>query len=329
MGSDRDEHPLVGQVRAWMKALWGDRDEGVYEYLVPGARVHGLREGPGRVMEIEAYRAFVRGMLAAFPDFVLEVQEGEADGDLVWVLSRIRGTHLGSFLGVPATRRTIRADALSVSVVRDGRTIEGHLCWDLAGVLVQVGGLSFPAGSTLSDLAPRLVPVPGAGPDPEPGVPGRPRGPAERVAVEFATRLFQGRDEGAIDELVTPRCRVHRPRDGLDLGTGREELRRLVRGLFAALPDLTFRSRDLLGGAERAFWRFEAEGTQLGALYDVPARGRRVQVKGAILARVRGGRIDELWFLWELADLLVQLGRLGTGGTPLTDLGADRPPARA
>ena len=87
----------------------------------------------------DGLRAELLTWAAAFPDLEIGVDDVVAEGDRVAVRMHLRGTHTGTFAGVPASGR--RFDVRSTDVVRvvDGRIAEAWPLLDLAGLLVQVG----------------------------------------------------------------------------------------------------------------------------------------------------------------------------------------------
>jgi SnoaL-like polyketide cyclase len=47
----------------------------------------------------------------------------------------IRGTHLGPFMGIPATRRRVEIPGMSMVELRDGKFVSDHFYFDALGVL--------------------------------------------------------------------------------------------------------------------------------------------------------------------------------------------------
>lgn len=76
---------------------------------------------------------------AGLPDLRSTIETTVVEGDLVVTRLTITGTHLGNFLGVPATGKTIRFAGLDVHRVRNGRVVESWHVEDLLGALGQLG----------------------------------------------------------------------------------------------------------------------------------------------------------------------------------------------
>jgi predicted ester cyclase len=64
-----------------------------------------------------------------------------ANGELVAVNLIGRGTHQGTFQGVPPTGRRWAATCSAFYRVEDGRIVDSWLNWDVLGILDQVGGV--------------------------------------------------------------------------------------------------------------------------------------------------------------------------------------------
>jgi predicted ester cyclase len=86
-----DEVLNQGNIEASGKYFWDDMVEQV---PLPG-------QGPG----LEGLKNVLRGIKTAFPDIHWKIEEQIAEGDKVVTRFEWTGTHRGTFLGVPATRK--------------------------------------------------------------------------------------------------------------------------------------------------------------------------------------------------------------------------------
>ena len=80
-------------------------------------------------------RVFLKKLFAAFPDLNFEVTYKIARGDNVaeqWV---IRGTHRGTFMGIPPTGRRVAIPGMSMAELRDAKFVSDHFYFDALGVL--------------------------------------------------------------------------------------------------------------------------------------------------------------------------------------------------
>jgi predicted ester cyclase len=85
------------------------------------------------------FKAWMRSARAAFPDLSATVEDVVAGSDRVAGRVRYRGTHSGTFVGVPATRRSVDFEAFHIARFRNGRIVEWWGTADLLGALQQIG----------------------------------------------------------------------------------------------------------------------------------------------------------------------------------------------
>jgi steroid delta-isomerase-like uncharacterized protein len=86
----------------------------------------------------EEVRVFLRKLITAFPDLNFEVTHKIAREHNVAEQWFIRGTHLGSFFGIPPTGRKIEIPGMSMAELRDGKFVSDHFYFDGLGVLRQM-----------------------------------------------------------------------------------------------------------------------------------------------------------------------------------------------
>ncbi|AUY47660.1 ester cyclase [Streptomyces sp. CB01881] len=107
------------------------------ELLAPDYRDHdpsmdGDTVGPAAV------RQMIEGYRTAF-DFTFDIQAQIAEGDQVATRWVWRGTHIGEFMGMPASNKTIEAAGMTVFRFEDGMVKEGWWSWDGVGMMRQMG----------------------------------------------------------------------------------------------------------------------------------------------------------------------------------------------
>ena len=92
----------------------------------------------------EVAKRWVEPFRGAFPDFTMEIVELIAEGEKVVAHFRCSGTHLGEWLGVPATgRRFEKVTEVYIFEIRDGRLVSALGVEDNLTRLSQLG--IFPA----------------------------------------------------------------------------------------------------------------------------------------------------------------------------------------
>jgi steroid delta-isomerase-like uncharacterized protein len=114
-------------------------DEVVHPDFVELDPMPGQKEGPEGLKEI------ILVIRAAFPDIEWKVVEDIAEGDKVASRFTWTGTHLGSFLGIPATGKRVTMSGTVFDWLVDGKMRESRLLMDTLQLLTQLGAIPAPA----------------------------------------------------------------------------------------------------------------------------------------------------------------------------------------
>jgi steroid delta-isomerase-like uncharacterized protein len=110
------------------------------ELISPDAVFHV----PGRTEPMRGpagYLAIIGMMRGGFPDIQWTLEEMVAEGDKVAVRFTMRGTHRGTFFGVPPTGKTISVQAMNIYRLSGGQFVEEHGQPDMLGLLQQIGAV--------------------------------------------------------------------------------------------------------------------------------------------------------------------------------------------
>jgi steroid delta-isomerase-like uncharacterized protein len=108
------------------------------ELISPNAVFHV----PGRPEPLQGpsgYLTIIGMMRAGFPDIQWTLEETVAEGDKVAARFTMRGTHEGTFFGVPPSGRKINVKAMNLYRFTSGKIVEEHGQPDLLGLLQQIG----------------------------------------------------------------------------------------------------------------------------------------------------------------------------------------------
>ena len=105
--------------------------------VAPDVVWHGPAGSP---RTLAAWKARHERLLQAFEITENRVDKVIAEGDLVFVEWSCQAVHRGSFLGIPATGRTVSLYGMYVERVRDGRVVEHWGLQDGMGLAAQLGG---------------------------------------------------------------------------------------------------------------------------------------------------------------------------------------------
>ena len=100
------------------------------------------RNDPGLPFEVkgpEGVRQLADALHPGIPDMKLPIEDVIAEGEKVLVRLRVKGTHDGELMGVPATGKAIDIGVLDLFQFRDGVLIEHWALLDNLGLLRQIG----------------------------------------------------------------------------------------------------------------------------------------------------------------------------------------------
>ena len=97
--------------------------------------------GGNPAMDRTGHDGFGAGFYVGFPDIKHHIEDVIATPDTAVVRFVLRGTHTGSFFGIPATNKTVAVTGHIILRIRDGKvhTLQG--VFDEAGMLRQLGVL--------------------------------------------------------------------------------------------------------------------------------------------------------------------------------------------
>lgn len=93
----------------------------------------------GEIQGIDAVREEFQAHLDSFPDFEATVEQIVAEGDLVAMHVKWRGTHEGTFMGVEPTGKSFEAENMVFTRIEGGKIAERWLIPDALGILRQLG----------------------------------------------------------------------------------------------------------------------------------------------------------------------------------------------
>lgn len=120
--------------------------------------------------------------------------------------------------------------------------------------------------------------------------------------------LWNGRDVGVIDRRFSSEVVTYVPLPGQPVIEGTPGLRKLAEDMFAALPDLAYRSVEVVAAGDKVLVRGELTGTHRGFLMGIPPTGRATRLTEHVILRFEGDRVVEMW---QQADYLSVLSQLG------------------
>ena len=128
-------------VRAFIeKAFNQHQPDQAADYLTPDMKWHGGTLGT--VEGRENVAGLVSAIISALPDLHNVEQDIIAERDIVAVRAVVEGTHKGDLLGIPASGRHVRWDAVDVYRVADGKIAEERYYYDRMALIQQLNPAS-------------------------------------------------------------------------------------------------------------------------------------------------------------------------------------------
>lgn len=211
----------------------------------------------------------------AFPDLTHVIEELAAEGDWVLGRARLRGTHQGTYLGVPPTGAEIDiADHFSTRF-EDGLIVEHHATADRYTLLDQIGA---------------TVP------------PERPREEDNKALVKRYFEAINDRDKAAYKATLA---------DAFTYGgiEGPEEMAENEWNWVEAM-DLTWQIEAMHAGEDFVTTRATATGTHQGEILGLAPTGDSFEVTALTLSVIEDDEIVEWFGEWDFAGLLNQIGAI-------------------
>jgi predicted ester cyclase len=134
--SPKGLHKLLA--RAYIRDVFnGHQPDLAAKYLAPEVIWHGGTLGT--VVGLSNVTGLLRGIIGALPDLVATEQDIVAEGDTVVMRLIIEASQQGPLLGIPATGRWVRWDAVDVFRFSNGKIVEEWAADDTTAILYHLG----------------------------------------------------------------------------------------------------------------------------------------------------------------------------------------------
>ncbi len=89
----------------------------------------------------ENYKGFMETFINAFPDVHHTIENLVSDGDRIWAVYTMTGTHRGPLRGIPATGKQVRYPIVAMYRVANGLITEADFVSDDLRMMRQIGAL--------------------------------------------------------------------------------------------------------------------------------------------------------------------------------------------
>lgn len=125
-------------LRRVIDEVWNQGDLAVLDEVISPDYVSHLLHLPD-IQGVDGAKKYFTEVLAAFPDFHLDLADIVAEGDEVTYRWTGSGTHKGEFMGIPPTGKRVSAQGATTSRFGDGKLVETWDLWDVLGFMQQIG----------------------------------------------------------------------------------------------------------------------------------------------------------------------------------------------
>ncbi len=124
--------------------LFGNQHDvdGVEPLFAANAVIH--QDAVPMPLDIDGYKQVGQSFLQGFPDLKVEIEEQLVVGDKVVTRVMWRGTHTGTFQGIPPTGRSFGNRSIVVDHLAEGKIKERWSVSDQVGLMMQLGLIPAP-----------------------------------------------------------------------------------------------------------------------------------------------------------------------------------------
>jgi steroid delta-isomerase-like uncharacterized protein len=116
-------------------------DEKLAQELISQQAIFYVPGRPDPMRGPAGYLAIIGMMRSGFPDIQWTLEDMVVENDKVAARFLMRGTHQGTFFGVPSTGKPIEVRAMNFYRFSDGQIVEEYGQPDLLGLLQQIGAV--------------------------------------------------------------------------------------------------------------------------------------------------------------------------------------------
>lgn len=124
--------------------VWGKGNlDAIDAIFAPDFVSHQDRDPRGApdVVGRDALKAFVAQVHAGLSNYQERIDDQIAEDDKVVTRFTFSGTHTGPMLGIAPTGKHVDCWGIQIDHIVDGRIVDNWVCWDMAGLLRQLGKL--------------------------------------------------------------------------------------------------------------------------------------------------------------------------------------------
>ena len=119
----------------------GVQNPALFDDLLAPTYVFHLPGSPQPISGIEPAKQLMVAYTSAFPDLQTTTEDLFAEGDRVAIRNIWRGTHQGTFQGIPPTGKHVTFTSIDIYRFVGGKIAEQWAAIDTLGLMQQIGGI--------------------------------------------------------------------------------------------------------------------------------------------------------------------------------------------
>ena len=133
---DRDE--IKKLVTRWIEDVWNKADLTIIDEICSPDFTFNWAP-PGTESNTEGYKQVVQMNQESFDNMNIKMKDMIVEGDKVAVLWKGTSTHVGEYMGIPATGKDVSMTGISILILKEGKLIKEHTEMDNVGMMFQLG----------------------------------------------------------------------------------------------------------------------------------------------------------------------------------------------
>jgi len=137
---------------------------------------------------------------------------------------------------------------------------------------------------------------------------------ANKARVQnFYDQVINAHSTAAIDSFCTTDFVDHNPDPGRS-GKGSDDLKASFKDFFTGYPDIHVKTNFMIAEGDTVMAHVTLTGTNSGALGNMPATNKQININGIDIIALKDGKAIERWGIFDNLTMMQQLGMMPAAG---------------
>jgi len=137
---------MTAYERTWIEGLNRGDVSVADQAFAPDCVIH-INGSPEPNLSLGGFKDMLSGLLGAFPDLRITIEDDMAEGDKVVTRWIGQGTHQGELMGVAPTGNQLTFTGITIHRIEATKIVEEWSNWDALGLMQQIGAVPTPEQS--------------------------------------------------------------------------------------------------------------------------------------------------------------------------------------